>query len=283
MSGFLTLQSALDEASSRLAALGPDARHEAERLLGVVLAKPRSFVLANPDAPLAQAQVLSLRSIVARRLGGEPFAYVTGRREFWSLDLEVDANVLVPRPETELLVEFALEVLPPDAHARVLDLGTGSGAIALAIAHERPQARIVAIDVSSQALAIACRNAERLALGNVSFEVGTWYEPVGAMHFDLIVSNPPYVAANDFALTSDGVRAEPLLALVPGPTGLEALEAIAIDARRHLRPGGWVAVEHGAEQATAVATLFSRAGLSEIRSLRDLAGHERVTAGRAAA
>jgi release factor glutamine methyltransferase len=203
-----------------------------------------------------------------------------GRREFWSLELEVNPHVLVPRPETELLVEFALQVLPDGQHAKVLDLGTGSGALALAIAHDRPAARVIATDASAQAITLACRNAERLELGNVSFQVGHWYDPVGAMHFDLIVSNPPYIAANDPALASAELAAEPREALVPGPEGLEAIEQIAARACEHLRPGGWLAVEHGATQARAVATLFSAAGLSTIRSLKDLAGHDRVTAGR---
>jgi len=275
-----TVGSALDDAASKLRSLGADARREAEILLSVVVERPRAALLANPGMPLDPGHAQKLQQWLERRLRGEPLAYLAGRKEFWSLDLEVDPRVLVPRPETELLVEFALEVLPPDKHPRVLDLGTGSGAVALAIAGERPDARVVATDVSPEALAVACRNAERLGLANVSFEVGHWYEPVGAMHFDLIVSNPPYVAENDPALGGDGLRAEPRVALTSGPTGLEALQLIAARAREHLRPHGWLAVEHGATQADAVAALFSAQGLSTIRSLRDLAGLPRATAGR---
>lgn len=275
-----TMGAALDEAAAALRAFGAGARREAEHLLSALVGRPRAELLANPAMPLSVEQAQRLREWLQRRLQGEPLAYLAGRKEFWSLDLEVDSRVLVPRPETELLVEFALEVLPPDKHPRVLDLGTGSGAVALAIARERPDARVVATDVSADALAVACRNAERLGLANVSFEVGHWYEPVGAMHFDLIVSNPPYVAANDPALATDGVRREPPLALTAGPTGLEALRLVAARAREHLRPHGWLAVEHGATQADAVATLFSEQGLSTIRSLRDLAGQTRATAGR---
>jgi release factor glutamine methyltransferase len=275
-----TVGAALDEAAAKLSRLGADARREAEHLLSAVTGRARAALLANPGMALNEEQARKLQRWLERRLQGEPLAYLAGRKEFWSIDLEVDARVLVPRPETELLVEFALEVLPPDKHPRVLDLGTGSGAVALAIARERPDARVVATDVSADALAVACRNAERLGLANVSFEVGHWYEPVGAMHFDLIASNPPYVAGNDPALTADGLRREPRVALTSGPTGLEALQLIAARACEHLRPHGWLVVEHGATQADAVATLFSAQGLSTIRSLRDLAGLPRATAGR---
>lgn len=274
-----TVAAALDVGTQQLATLGADARREAEFLLAAALECSRGELLAQRDLAVADGAARRYRASLVRRAQGEPLAYVTGRKEFWSLDLDVDARVLVPRPETELLVEFALQVLPADAHARVLDLGTGSGAIALAIASERPHARVIATDVSTDALTVACRNAERLQLGNVSFESGTWFEPVGSMHFDLIVSNPPYVAAGDAALRGDGLIAEPRVALTPGPGGLEAVEHIAAHAVEHLRPGGWLALEHGTTQAAAVAALFSTRGLSTIRSLRDLAGHERVTCG----
>ncbi len=276
----LTVAVALDAGAKQLSILGAGARREAEFLLAAALDCTRGELLTQRDGAVNDAAARRYRASLVRRAHGEPLAYVTGRKEFWSLDLDVDARVLVPRPETELLVEFALQVLAADAHARVLDLGTGSGAIALAIASERPHARVTATDVSTDALTVALRNAERLELGNVTFEIGDWYEPVGAMHFDLIVSNPPYVGSQDPALGGDGLRAEPRVALTPGPDGLEAIEHIAQRARAHLRPGGWLAVEHGAGQAPAVAALFSTHGLSTIRSLRDLAGYERVTTGR---
>lgn len=274
-----TVAAALDFGTRQLAALGADARREAEFLLAAALECSRGELLAQRDVTVADDAARQYRASLVRRAQGEPLAYVTGRKEFWSLDLNVDARVLVPRPETELLVEFALQVLPVDAHARVLDLGTGSGAVALAIASERPHARVVATDVSVDALTVACRNAERLQLGNVRFETGSWFEPVGAMHFDLIVSNPPYVAAGDARLRDDGLLAEPRVALTPGPDGLEAIEHITAHAAEHLRPGGWLALEHGDTHAAAVAALFSSRGLSTIRCLRDLAGHERVTCG----
>ena len=276
----LTVSNALENGTRALSGLGADARREAEFLLAAVLQCTRGELLARRDTPVADDLARRYRASLVRRSQGEPLAYVTGRKEFWSLDLSVDARVLVPRPETELVVEFALQVLPADAHVRVLDLGTGSGAIALAIASERPHARVIATDVSSGALTVALENAERLELGNVRFEIGDWYEPVGAMHFDLIVSNPPYVASQDAALRGDGVRSEPRVALTPGPGGLEALQRIAAGARQHLNKGGWFAVEHGADQAEAVTALLSEHGLSTIRTLRDLAGHSRVTTGR---
>jgi release factor glutamine methyltransferase len=275
-----TIAAVLRQAVEQLDGASASARLDAEVLLANCLEQSRSFLHAHAGEALSPAARERFLQSVARRQRGEPVAYITGWREFWSLDLEVNPHVLVPRPETELLVEFALGILPEDQHAKVLDLGTGSGALAVAIASERPAARVIATDASTQAVTVACRNAERLELGNVSFQVGHWYEPVGAMHFDLIVSNPPYVAASDAALASPDLAREPREALVAGPSGLEAIELIAARACEHLRPGGWLAVEHGATQAPAVAALFSAAGLSTIRTLKDLAGHDRVTAGR---
>jgi release factor glutamine methyltransferase len=275
-----TIAAVLQQAVEQLAPASATARLDAEVLLASCLERSRSFLHAHGGEALSPATREHFSKSVARRQRGEPVAYIVGSREFWSLDLEVNPHVLVPRPETELLVEFALGVLPADRHLKVLDLGTGSGAVALAIAHERPAARVIATDASTDAVTLACRNAERLELANVSFLVGDWYVPVGAMHFDVIVSNPPYVAADDPALATPDLAAEPRAALVPGPRGLEAIERVAARACEHLNPGGWLAVEHGATQARSVAALFSAAGLSTIRSLKDLAGHDRVTTGR---
>ncbi len=274
-----TVSDLLESAIADLTATSPSARLDAELLLTHTLERPRSFVHSHAGETVAPALAAQVRELVKRRLSGEPVAYIVRRREFWSLDFEVDSSVLIPRPETELLVEIALETLPIETHSRVLELGTGSGAVALAIAHDRPNARVTATDVSAPALVLACRNAERLEIGNVTFLAGSWYEPVGAMHCDLIVSNPPYVAADDPALSSGDNSHEPRAALTPGRTGLEAIEQILARAREHLRSGGWLAVEHGAEQGAAVRALFSRHGLSTIRTRQDLAGHERVTAG----
>lgn len=276
-----TIGGVLESAIEQMSTASATSRLDAELLLAACLDRPRSFLVSHAGEALSPGCRERFLRLVERRRSGEPVAYILGRKEFWSLELEVDRTVLVPRPETERLVEFSLEVLPRDAAAKVLDLGTGSGAVALAIAHERRSARITATDVSPEAIALACRNAERLGIGNVTFLVGDWFEPVGAMHFDLIVSNPPYVAADDPALAGPELRAEPRSALVAGPSGLEAIERIAARAREHLRSGGWLALEHGAHQAQGVAALLSRAGLSTIRSLSDLAGHDRVSAGRA--
>jgi release factor glutamine methyltransferase len=202
---------------------------------------------------------------------------LTGTREFWSLPLIVTPDVLVPRPETELLVEHVLGLLPDGDARSVLDLGTGSGAIALAIASERPRARITGIDVSTQALAVAQANARALGLAHIEWRLGSWFEPVRGERFDVIVANPPYVASGDPALQQ--LTAEPLLALAPGPTGLEALSAIIDGAAGHLNPEGWLLLEHGSTQGGEVAALLARAGFDTISSHADYSGKTRVTLG----
>jgi release factor glutamine methyltransferase len=221
--------------------------------------------------------MLALESLARRRIAGEPVAYLTGRREFWSLDLELTPDVLVPRPETELVVERALEALSGRASPAVLDLGTGSGAIALAIAHERPDADVTATDTSRAALAVAADNARRLGIGNLRMLEGSWFEPVGGHRFEVVAANPPYVAAGDPALAA--LAHEPLAALVAGADGLEALAAIARAAPAHLQPGGRLVLEHGTRQGAAVRALLEGAGFVDVATRRDLAGHERVTEG----
>jgi release factor glutamine methyltransferase len=275
-----TIADVLDTAIAELRESSASARLDAELLVSGALERPRSFLISHAGEALSPETLARIAQAIARRRRGEPVAHILGSREFWSLDLEVNPHVLIPRPETERLVEFAIDVLPAEAHSKVLDLGTGSGAVALAIAKERPNARLIATDNSAEAITVACRNAEGLGLANVSFLVGDFYEPVGAMHFDLIVSNPPYVSAKDPALAAPELKAEPRGALVPGPTGLEAIERIVARAPEHLRPGAWLALEHGSEQAAAVRALLSAAGFSTIRTLKDLANHERVTAGK---
>jgi release factor glutamine methyltransferase len=207
-------------------------------------------------------------------------AYILGEKEFWSLPLEVGPDVLIPRPETELLVERALAHLPRNASARVLDVATGSGAVALALAHERPLDSVTGTDVSEAAVAVARRNAERLGLARVDFRSGSWFAPVAGERFTAIVSNPPYVAAADPRVARDVHRFEPHGALYSGPTGLEALQALAAGAPGHLAPGGWLVLEHGDTQGTVVRGLFERAGFIEVGTCRDLAGLERCTEGR---
>lgn len=250
---------------------------DAEVLLSTVLGIARSALMVRGPEPLAMEARRAYRKLIDRRAGGEPVAYLTGTREFWSLPLKVTPSVLVPRPETELIVELALELLPSAEERTVLDLGTGSGAIALAIASERPRARITGVDLSPEALAVAGENARVLALANVEWRLGCWFDAVPRGCFDVIVANPPYVAADDPALES--LAAEPRQALSSGPTGLEALQAIIQAAPSHLRAGGWLLLEHGCDQHTEVAGMLERRGFAAVRSHRDLADRPRVTRG----
>jgi release factor glutamine methyltransferase len=231
---------------------------------------------SHPEEPRTTAEQEAYLALIERRAQGEPLAYITGVREFWTLELRVTREVLVPRPETELLVERALALGPAPA-ARVLDLGTGSGAIALALAAERPGWELLATDASPAALAVARDNARRLRLGNVSFRAGSWFEGLAAQRFDLVVSNPPYVDARDPALLA--LRDEPRQALTPGDDALADLRAIIRAAPEHLQPGAWLALEHGTAQAGAVAHELVARGFGSVRSHRDLGGHERVTEG----
>ena len=268
---------ALRALRERLASASPTAALDSEMLVAAVLGLDRARLAADPERALAPEELLALESLVRRRLDGEPVAYLTGQREFWSLDFEVTPAVLVPRPETELLVERTLAAIAGLADPAVLDLGTGSGAIAIAIATERRDARVSATDRSSSALDVARRNAARIGCANLRFLEGDWYAPLAAARFDAIVSNPPYVAEGDAALRT--LAREPRLALVAGPGGLEAFTAIVAGAARHLEPGGHLLLEHGAGQGNAVRGLLVGAGFGTVATFRDLAGHERVTEG----
>jgi release factor glutamine methyltransferase len=256
------------------------ARRDAELLLAEAAALTRTQLIAARD--IAPDAAVRFEALVARRAAGEPVAYLLGRREFWSLDFAVDPAVLVPRPETELLVERALALLPaPDA--RVADLGTGSGAIAIALAHERARWRIVATDASDAALAVARRNGERLAPGRVEWLRSTspddWYAPLAGRRFDALVSNPPYVAGDDPVLAGDGLRYEPRGALTPGGDGYAALLTLINGAPEHLLPGGWLALEHGESQGERLRAALVARGFTHVTSHRDLAGRERITEG----
>ncbi len=273
-----TLAGLLRAATARLG-LSDSPRLDAELLLAEILGVGRGTLLARMDDALDAAQSARFEALIARRAAGEPLAYLTGHREFWSLKLAVTPDVLVPRPESELLVERALALLGPSP-AAVADLGTGSGAIALALARERPAWHIVATDRSAAALAVARANAARLGIGNVEFLPGEWCVPLAGRRFALIVSNPPYIAADDPALADPALRHEPALALSPGPTGLEALAAIAIQARAHLEPGGHLLLEHGAGQRAAVARQLVSLGYAHVRCHPDLAGLDRLTEAR---
>ena len=257
-----------------------DARRDAELLLMHVLDRSRAWLYAHDDDAIEVDPARRFHELVARRAAGEPLAYLTGRREFWSLDLAVTSDVLIPRPETELLVELALQRIPQDNPVDIADLGTGSGAIALAIAHEHPQARVLATDASIAALAVARGNAERLGIGNAEFAQGDWCAALGVRRFDLIVSNPPYIAATDAHLGQGDLRFEPQTALVSGADGLDAIRAIIREAPAHLKPGGWLLLEHGYDQGRAVHGLLDKSGFVEVFTAQDLEQRERVSGGR---
>jgi release factor glutamine methyltransferase len=253
---------------------------EAQRLLAALLGKTRGWLLAHEQHAVPEEARAQYAAWVGRRARGEPFAYITGEKEFWSLPLRVTPDVLVPRPETELLVERALALLPAQPAVHVADLGTGSGAIALALAHERPHWQLTATDRSAAALQVARGNAQRLGLGRVRFLQGEWLAPLAGERLDLLVSNPPYVAADDPALADPALRHEPIGALCSGPDGLEDLRAIIASAPGYLRPGGWLLLEHGAGQGEAVCELFASQGWTRVRCHADLAGKPRVSEAR---
>jgi release factor glutamine methyltransferase len=255
---------------------------DAQVLLAHTLGVDRAWLIAHATDELPRERADVFFALAKRRREGEPVAYLTGRREFHGLDLVVTPAVLVPRHETETLVDSLLERLPDDRPLRVVDLGTGSGAIALAIAHARPNAAVIATDVSDDALAVARDNAKRLALANVAFARGSWYDALGgdAGPFDAILANPPYVAAGDPHLEAGDLPHEPSVALASGDDGLDALRVIVAGARSRLSEGGWLGVEHGYDQSDAVRELFTSAGLAAIETRRDLAGIPRVVLGR---
>jgi len=253
---------------------------DAEVLLCLVLQQPRSHLYAWPEKNLTAAQYSQFQSLIQRRKDGEPVAYLSGEREFWSLPLCVTADTLIPRPETELLVLLALQKIPEDQPCRIADLGTGSGAIACAIARERPQACIIATDQSTAALDVAADNARRLDITSIEFYAGHWCEPLKQKPFDLIISNPPYIAETDQHLDQGDVRFEPRTALAAGAQGMDALQQIALCACNHITPGGWLLLEHGFEQGKLVTQLLETTGYSNVSDHADEQGHARVAIGR---
>lgn len=254
---------------------------EPELLLAHVLQRSRSWLYVHDDAPVDIPAHAHYADLLQRRALGEPIAYLTGQRGFWALDLDVTPDTLIPRVETELLVEAALSRLPEDAALRVVDLGTGSGAVALAIAYERQHCAVLAVDASVAALAVARGNAARNAIDNVRFAHGDWYGPLAGERVAMLVSNPPYIPESDPHLQRGDLRFEPVQALASGVDGLDAIRTIAAGALAHLLPGGWLLVEHGCSQGEAVRAIFTRSGLLDVLTLRDLEGRERVTVGQA--
>ena len=292
-----SIQSLLTQDKAALeAALSLDSaavRIEVQMLLQQVLGVSRAWLLAHPEQVLSEAQAAAYRGLLQRRLAGEPLAYILGEREFFGLMFKVAPATLIPRPETELLVELALQRIPsplPLSRKRergecsggrgfcVLDLGTGSGAIALSIAHMRPNVEVTAVDASPEALEVAWENARHLNTGNVRLLQSDWFSALTGERFDLIVSNPPYIAENDPHLAQGDLRFEPRGALASGADGLDDIRRIVSDAKQHLNPGGWLLFEHGYDQAARVRELLG-AGYTEVFSARDLAGVERVSGG----
>jgi release factor glutamine methyltransferase len=259
-----------------------EARSEVESLLMRALGVTRARLIAHPELAAEAATNRIYRDTLARRLTGEPMAYIVAEREFYGEVFVVNPSVLIPRPETELMVDMALERLDPAHEASVLDLGTGSGAIAVAIARQRPHIRVTAVDASQSALEVAGENARRLLENaqRVRFERSDWFEQLGGTRYDLIVSNPPYVATEDSHLGQGDLRFEPRQALVAGPRGLDALQRIIDQAPGYLTEGGWLLVEHGYDQAEPCHRLLEQAGFAGLVAERDLAGIVRVSGGR---
>ena len=276
----MTIRTALHQASERFAALAhANPQLDAQVLLCHVLQRGRSFLLTWPERTLTEQQSRDFERLTRRRAAGEPIAHLTGEREFWSLPLKVTADTLIPRPETELLVALALNHMPSTAPGAVADMGTGSGAVALALASERPGWQVLATDSAAAALAVARENAERLQLRNVRFEHGDWCTGLGGAQFDLVVSNPPYVPTQDPHLSAGDVRFEPRSALLAGPDGMDAIRRLARCSRAHLKPDGWLMFEHGPDQGAESRGLLTELGYRAIATHRDLGDRERVTEG----
>lgn len=274
----MRLDAAIADAMERLSHSSESPRLDAEILLCRTIDMPRSYLFAHPEDELDDLTAERFASVLERRIGGEPMAYIMGTREFWSHELLVSPATLVPRPETELLVELALREIPRKAEWQILDLGTGSGAIAIAIAGERGMCQVTAVDISPDALAVARENVRMLALGNVELELGSWTEPVRERRFKVIVSNPPYVRSDDEALLK--LQHEPQSALAAGADGLDAIRVLAAECGAILADEGVLLIEHGAEQPVAVAELLEEHGWTDICCHNDLAGLPRVTVAR---
>lgn len=275
-----TIQESLQAACSELSAVSDSPLLDAEILLAHVLQKPRITLRMAPDTNLSTHELEQFTVLLNRRLAREPIAYLTGHKEFWSLDLEVNKHTLVPRPETELLIETALTLFDVDAIIKAADLGTGSGAIALALASERPTWRIDAIDISENALHTARNNAQRLGLANISFHLGSWFTALPAADYDLVLANPPYISEAEWPEYAESLAGEPHLALVSGLDGLDALRQIIEAAHQYIRRGGYLLCEHGVAQGAAVRALLIEQGCSKaVRTLYDLGGRERATLG----
>jgi release factor glutamine methyltransferase len=276
----VSIKSILAGATQTLADVSPTADLDARVLLEYTLERGHAWLMAHGNEQIDPGDLARYQHLIEGRRRGKPVAHITGWKEFWSLRLMVSDTVLIPRPETEHLVEHALVLIPGNRRLHIADLGTGSGAVALAIASERPLCTVTATDISTSALDMAEANANRLNLDNIRFSCGHWFCALAGEMFDLIVANPPYVAADEACLKLGDLAHEPANALQAGPKGLDALQALGAHAGEHLSPGGWILVEHGHDQQREVARIFEESGLQQIKCYPDHAGHPRVTAGR---
>ena len=275
----IDIRTALTQALQQLDRLNPDSRLEAELLLAHVLQKNRSYLFAHDDEKINDIHYASYLQLITQRSQGVPIAYLTGTRDFWSLTLKVNAHTLIPRHETERLVELALELIPDKQDTQILDLGTGSGAIALALAKERPHWKITACDYSEKALEIAKENAQNLGITNVSFYHSNWFKALPKIQYQAIVSNPPYIAENDPHLTQGDLRFEPLNALASSQEGLADLQYIIKHSYNYLIPNGLLLLEHGYDQKTQVRAILNKIGYRSIHCWQDIQGHDRVSGG----
>lgn len=257
-----------------------DTRYESQLLLQHVLKVNRAWLIAHEHDNVAADIQHEFDTLIQRRISGEPMAYILGQREFYGLNLAVTPATLIPRPDTEILVDIALEKIPAHQAAQVLDLGTGTGAIALAIAQQRPQSQVTGVDASQAALEVAIRNSQQLHITNTHFVLSDWFSALADMRFDVIVSNPPYIEAADAHLKQGDLRFEPLSALASGADGLDDIRRIINDCLVHLKPQGWLMFEHGYNQAASVTELMAEAGLVAIETFKDLGGNDRVTIGK---
>ncbi len=273
----ITIKQALHNAIAQLST--DEAKLEAQLLLQQVLQVNHAWLITHADDALSHQQASSFNALIEKRRTGQPIAYILGNREFYGLNLQVTPDTLIPRPDTETLVEAAINCIAPTQLARVLDLGTGSGAIALAIASQRPLSKVLAVDASQAALTIAQANAKQHQLSQIEFILSDWFSAINEQAFDVIASNPPYIESNDAHLSQGDLRFEPVSALASGIDGLDDIRQIVARAPKHLKPEGWLMLEHGYNQAKVVAKLMTDAGLIHIKTLQDLGGNDRVTMG----
>lgn len=274
-----SIQSQLDRATTLLSSVSESARLDAEVLLCHCLGKPRSFLRAWPERQLNSTQSRQFLALLEQRRQGWPIAYLTGEREFWSRTFLVTPDVLIPRPDSELLIELSLSLLPDRQACKIIDLGTGSGILAITLAAELPLAQVLATDISEYALKVARQNAEQLRVGNVRFENSHWFDAVSDGDFDLVISNPPYIAESDPHLQQGDVRFEPKTALISDETGLKDIRLLAEQAGNHLKPNGGLLIEHGYDQSDQVQTILKQLHYRQVATHSDLSGNPRVTSG----